>query len=70
MEKAILNLEREFQRLVGQLEFHAHRLEKDWGSDFHGAHNPIKLFKRIKGLEPPHNKIYGIIRLRVWLMRA
>ena len=51
MEGAILNLEREFQRLVGELEFHAHRLEKDWGSEFHGAHNPIKLFKRIKGLE-------------------
>lgn len=61
MEGAILNLEREFQRLVGELEFHAHRLEKDWGSEFHGAHNPIKLFKRIKGLErqlPELQKMY------------
>jgi hypothetical protein len=52
MDKAILNLEKEFQRIVGELEFHAHRLEKDWGGDdYRGALNPIKLFKRIKALE-------------------
>jgi len=51
MERAIENLEREFQRVVGELEFHAHRLEQDWGSDFKGANNPIKLFKRVKALE-------------------
>ena len=29
MENAISKMEKEFQRLVGEMDFHAHRLEKD-----------------------------------------